>query len=460
MKTKFGDVGIIATCIAGIATFGCSSGLPTGASNDGGLPTGASNDGGSSNAGAEGVADGRASNEAGGSTSEGGADGSVDGAAQSDDSGQSREGGDATIAGDGGASSSSGDGSPGPAVSVVTGFGVSCSVTEFGDIECWNGNTSPSIVPTLTGDAVSVSIGGGGIGSNILFGFSCAVTTVGGAWCWGSDNRYGWLGNGTTTGSSVPTPVQSLGSGVVSVSAGLNLSACAVKTDGSVWCWGLNDVGQLGNASSAAQSAVPVQLSGFSASVTAVSVGIDSSCVLDMNGAVWCWGNNNVGQLGNNSTTNSLAPVQVMGLSSGVTAVSVGNEYACAVVGGAVECWGNNGYGQSLVPATMMGLTSGATAVSVGYFAACAIVNGGVQCWGDNSSGELGNNSTTDSAIPVPVSTLGSGVVDISIQLYDGDGSASTGGYSTSACAIGSGNAVWCWGDDTAGSVPVRVDGL
>jgi alpha-tubulin suppressor-like RCC1 family protein len=106
--------------------------------------------------------------------------------------------------------------------------------------------------------------------------------------------------------------------------------------------------------------------------------------------------------------------VQVSGLTSGVIAVSAGGDSACAVtIGGGVECWGYNGYGQlgnnsttnSSVPVQVSGLTSGVTAVSAGNVSACALTTGGsVECWGDNRYGELGNNSTTSSSVPVEVS--------------------------------------------------------
>jgi len=371
---------------------------------------------------------------------------------------------------------SDGDGAPGPATSVSVGFGQACSLTTNRDIECWSGTqqactlspsntrdcsitlSTPKQVPTLTGNVAVVSTGGGGIGFNIQAYLTCAVTTVGGAWCWGDSNTSGQLGNGGTTPSSVPIPVSSLSTGVASVSVGSNSSACAVTTNGNVWCWGNNANNLLGNGTTAASSATPVELAGFTGSVVAVSEGFTSACALTAGGGVECWGDNTYGELGNNSTTSSAAPVQVSNLTSAATMVSVGANYACAIVSGAVECWGNNGFGQNLVPQMITGLSAGATAVSVGYNSACAVVGGGVWCWGDNSSGELGNGSPTNSAIPVQVTSLTSGVTDISVQFY-GFNDTYTFNY-FSACAVTSGDVVWCWGNNTAGSVPAVVTGL
>src|ERR1700690_3942807 len=106
----------------------------------------------------------------------------------------------------------------------------------------------------------------------------------------------------------------------VSVEGG---SACAITAGGGVVCWGGNVDGQLGS-NSTTNSSVPVQVVGLTSGVTAVSMGLLHACAVTAGGGVMCWGMNNLGQLGDNSTTNRLVPVQVMGLTSGVTAVSVG----------------------------------------------------------------------------------------------------------------------------------------
>jgi alpha-tubulin suppressor-like RCC1 family protein len=183
-------------------------------------------------------------------------------------------------------------------------------------------------------------------GTSISVGFShtCAVTAAGGVECWGS-NEYGRLGDGTMTRSAVPVDVSGLQSGVTAVSAGYN-HTCALTSAGGVECWGNNSHGQLGDGTME-ESASPVPVSGLQSGVTAISAGASDTCALTSAGGVECWGSNGFGQLGDGTTEASATPVPVLGLQSGVAAVSAGAGLTCArTVAGAVECWGDNEYGQ------------------------------------------------------------------------------------------------------------------
>lgn len=132
-------------------------------------------------------------------------------------------------------------------------------------------------------------------------------------------------------------------------------------------------------------------------------------CAVVAGGTVRCWGANDLGQLGNGTTTSSLAPVVVSGL-SGVSRVSAGLTHTCAVLaGGAVRCWGSNDSGQlgdgtttnQTTPVTAV--ASGATSVSAGEFSTCAIVTGAALCWGGNGTGQLGLGDTVDHLVPTLV---------------------------------------------------------
>jgi len=139
---------------------------------------------------------------------------------------------------------------------------------------------------------------------------TCALRPPGYIWCWGR-NDAGQLGNGTTNDSSAPVLVSGITT-ASSVDAGL-WHTCAVLATGTVSCWGGNNSGQLGDGTKTSQL-TPVDVSGLSASVLAVALGGEHTCALLATGAVWCWGNNEMGQLGNGTSTTRLVPVQVSGL--------------------------------------------------------------------------------------------------------------------------------------------------
>jgi hypothetical protein len=251
-------------------------------------------------------------------------------------------------------------------------------------------------------------------------GYTCILTTSGGVKCWGY-NSDGELGNNSTTSSSLPVDVSGLTSGVSAISTG-GYHTCALTTGGGVKCWGENFYGELGN-NSTTDSPVPMDVSGLTSGVSAIATGYLHTCALTIGGGLKCWGDNASGQLGNNSSTNSSVPVNVSGLTSGVSAISAGDYHTCALTtSGGVKCWGWNNYGQlgnnstidSHVPVDVSGLTSGVSAIAAGDLHTCALTTGGgVKCWGLNHYGQLGNNSTTDSQTFVQVSNLGASAYPI-----------------------------------------------
>ena len=337
-----------------------------------------------------------------------------------------------------------------------------CALTSAGGVMCWGfqiGTTRQSAVPVavpgLSSGVAAISAG---------YAHTCALTSAGGVMCWGF-NYEGQLGNNSTTNSDVPVAVSGLSSGVASISAG-QVHTCALTSAGGVMCWGENGNGALGNGSFV-QSAVPVAVSGLSSRVTAISAGAGYTCALTSAGGVMCWGNDVYGVLGINNPTISNRPVAVSGLSSGVTAISAGEFHACALTSaGSVMCWGDNSSGElgdnsttaSAVPVVVSGLSSKVTAISASVSPNCIAVSDGgsfcggtdhtcaltsagiVMCWGYNGTGQLGDNSTTESNVPVAVSGLSSGVAAISA------GASHT-------CALTSAGGVMCWGDNVYGEL-------
>ncbi|HPF31222.1 MAG TPA: hypothetical protein PLO25_02880, partial [Candidatus Saccharibacteria bacterium] len=302
---------------------------------------------------------------------------------------------------------------------------------------------------------------------------TCALDTAGAVYCWGYNDN-GQLGNNSTTQSLVPVAVTTAGTPMTgktiqAISTG-DHHTCALDTAGAVYCWGSNEYGQLGD-NSRIQSLIPIKVYVSGIKITdyrykQISGGDSHTCALDTAGAVYCWGSNKYGQLGNNSTTHSRVPATVTTAGTPmagktIQAISVGQFHTCALdTAGAVYCWGNNNYGQlgnnsstnSLVPATvttaetpMAGKTI--QAISAGYYHTCALdTAGAVYCWGYNVYGQLGNNSTTThSRVPVAVTTAGTPMTGKTIQAI------SVGYYHT--CALDTAGAVYCWGSNSYGKL-------
>ena len=337
---------------------------------------------------------------------------------------------------------------------IVAGYYHACALTMTGGVKCWglNGNgqlgdgtftdhSTATDVSGLTGGVVAIAAGSY---------YTCALTTSRGMKCWGK-NDYGQLGDGSTTTRSTPVDVSGLASGVASIAAGRSHS-CALTTSGGVLCWGDNFAGQLGDNTTFAHT-TPASVSALASGVTVIATGSNHSCAVSASGGLKCWGFNGGGQLGDNSTTNRLAPVDVIGLTGStdtMAAIAAGDSHTCAMtIGGGVKCWGDNSNGQvgdssntqrrSAVDVT--GLVSGLATISGGSFHTCALTTGGgLTCWGANESGQLGDNTTTQRRAPVDVNGLASGVASLS-----------SGGAHT--CALTADSGAKCWGYNLYGQV-------
>jgi uncharacterized repeat protein (TIGR02543 family) len=257
---------------------------------------------------------------------------------------------------------------------------------------------------------------------------NCALMQDATVRCWG-ENDYGQLGNGVISSppdTPNPTPVPVVGlNGVAAVTGGA-FHSCARLPDGRLRCWGRNSEGQLGDpATTDFASPTPVPVTGIT-TATAVTGGGYHTCALLQNGSVWCWGQNDYGQLGNGTTApagvpNS-TPVEVSGITTAVS-VSAGGFHSCALLAdGTVRCWGQNDYGQlgdgSIIvpqtrpptprptptPVTVQGITT-AVAMKSGIFHTCALLRDGtMQCWGWNDFFQLGDSSVPNaSSTPVTV---------------------------------------------------------
>jgi alpha-tubulin suppressor-like RCC1 family protein len=227
---------------------------------------------------------------------------------------------------------------------------------------------------------------------------------------------------------------------IASIAAGGGHS-CAVTTAGALKCWGNNDAGQLGDNSQLERHG-PVDVFGFAGGVRQVAAGWQHTCAITVAGGVMCWGDNTYGQLGDGTRTAQIVPAPVAGLDSGMVAVAAGAAHTCALTtAGAVKCWGANGSGElgdgtttaRLAPVDVVGLDHGVTSLALGWTHTCAVRAGqGAYCWGSNGFGRVGTGAPTG-LIPAPVLVL------------PGATSVATGSLHT--CAIVSTGSARCWGD-------------
>jgi alpha-tubulin suppressor-like RCC1 family protein len=338
------------------------------------------------------------------------------------------------------------------ATAVAVGADHTCALTSVGGVKCWGDNYHGGLGDgTATDRYTPVDVSGLRRGVQAIATgdyFSCALTEVGGVKCWGF-NRFGQLGDGTTRDRHTPVAVSGLDSGVAAIAAG-SAHACALTSAGAVRCWGYNGLGALGDGTTTSRR-TPVDVTGLSSGVTGITAGLDYTCALTSPGGVECWGDNSFGKLGDGTTTDRYTPVDVVGLTSGAAAVSASDArgHTCALTTtGGVECWGNNTFGElgdgtaksRYTPVGVPGLASGAVAVSAGGFYTCAVTSAeGVACWGDNSDGALGDGTTTDRSTSADVSRL-TGVAAVAAGL-------------SHTCAVTSSGGVRCWGNNAFGEL-------
>lgn len=316
--------------------------------------------------------------------------------------------------------------------------------------------TAPVQVTTLT-SVVAIVAG---------YAHTLALKSDGTVWSWGY-NFFGQLGDGTFVDKRTPVQVSGL-TGVVALAAGGKRSM-ALKNDGTVWMWG--DVSNVaGGGGTASVSNVPLQMAGI-ADVIAIAAGgdatsgtnVDVSLALKFDGSVWAWGYNAWGQLGNGTVSTSFLPVQVTGLTDMVTIATGGYHSQAVKSDGTVWAWGLNSDGElgdgtniyKTTPVQTVGLSK-AVALATGTYHSMALnADLTIQEWGANNGGQLGNGNTT--AQNTPVATHGQGNVgtyntgnattsqaDLTVSLGATPSPGQTGSpltYSFSATNLGAGAA-------------------
>lgn len=244
-----------------------------------------------------------------------------------------------------------------------------------------------------------------------LFGLSrsSVVLTDGSVWSWGS-NAFGQLGDGTATDRLAPVRAGTL-TDVVRVSAGLGFTL-ALRSDGSVWAWGMNANGQLGNGTTTASLApTPVPMP---STIAAIAAGLGTSLALTADGAVLAWGVNQAGEVGDGTLERRLVPTPVNLPAPAVAIAAGGNHMLALLLDGRVFAWGFNGNGQcgcgagggsQLTPQQVAApLPANIVAIGAGLNHSLALAaDGSVWAWGDNASGQLNDGTNLPRTVPVMV---------------------------------------------------------
>ena len=242
--------------------------------------------------------------------------------------------------------------------------------------------------------------------------FSAGIKTDGTLWMWGL-NTHGQLGDNTNTNRSSPVQEVTASTNWRAVACGNQVTG-AIKTDGSLWMWGNNSYGMTGLGLTSGNTVSPTQL-GTQYNWKQVSAGFQHAGAVRTDGTLWMWGSNGIGQLGNNSsgTTTNTSPIQVPGTTW--NSFACGNQFTGAIkTDGSLWMWGSNNYGQlgasvgnqSSPIQTVAGGTNWKSVTAGYYFTAAIKTDGTLWLWGQNSFGQLGNSGGNTSS---PVQTVSAG---------------------------------------------------
>ena len=311
----------------------------------------------------------------------------------------------------------------------------------------------PSITSTPFDVVLAFQQLSGSIDVQFIQDHTCGLTTAGAVYCWGA-NFLGQLGDGNN-GTDQDTPIRVLGGHTFASIATGFAHTCGIETAGPAWCWGLNIAGQLGDGNPGNDTDIPVPVQGGHAFVSLVG-GLGFTCGLTTEREALCWGVNDVGQLGDGNTgTDSPVPVAVLG-GHRFASIAGGGQHTCGLTTeGGVYCWGDNGYGQlgdgktgqdSDVPVPIQGAHTFASVAAGSYHTCGLTTDAEAYCWGFNTSGQLGDgNLDQDSDTPTAV--------------QGGYRFASIVAGTLHTCGLTTGQEALCWGDNTTGELGDGTNG-
>ncbi len=326
-------------------------------------------------------------------------------------------------------------------LSISYGGQHGCAIKKDGSLWCW-GNNSGGVLGN--GDRLNaIQHSPIRVSQQSIHNFTqvsagrnhtCGVTADGSGWCWGNDAQQE-LGNGASTATTyIPGLVS--GGHLWSLISASDYYSCGLRTDGTVYCWGSDATGQLGNGASGNQNA-PFAITG-SALYSYIDTAEGHACGIQTNGSAWCWGAGADGRLGNGAIGNQQSPVAVSGNMTWKD-ISVQGARSCGVTtNGSLYCWGQD---YTTTPTPLFPSDTW-TAVDVGFSHTCAIKpDGSLWCWGTDNFGQLGNSMYSSTTQNYPNRVLLPGpVVAVATRSF-------------ATCAMEASGALWCWGNESNGSL-------
>jgi alpha-tubulin suppressor-like RCC1 family protein len=379
---------------------------------------------------------------------------------------------------------------------VAGGFGHTCALDLRNRLYCWGRNDAGELgLSSSQFELDDVQQVGDGTWTSVQSNnqTTCAIDSDSKLWCWGA-NGSGQIGDGTRNSATSPRLLMGTWR---AVSPGY-AHTCGIRDDGAMWCWGANDTGQLGIGAVSANEPSMTPIASAQQWLE-VAAGVTHTCAIDSEHRLWCWGLNDNGQLANGGFSTTAQPTPQRVTDEQWQTIDVDSAFGCAItLAGRLRCWGYNGHGQlgdgtlNALPSPTAVLVDGRDrsdwrAVTVGGWHSCAITaDEELYCWGSSTRGQVGRDG--DFAVPLPNRIapekrwvrLAAGVyhtcaiandatmwcigADGTGQLGDGGTAASTpqrvmGEWQTASagtvntCAIDLGFRAWCSGDNEYGQL-------
>jgi alpha-tubulin suppressor-like RCC1 family protein len=296
---------------------------------------------------------------------------------------------------------------------IASGLNHTAAIKTDGTLWIWGSNSDGQLGNgNITSQSSPVqTVSGGTNWKQVVCSYqhTVAIKTDGTLWTWGRGD-FGSLGNSTTASRSSPGQTITAGTNWKQLASGIGQFSAAIKTDGTLWIWGRNFEGQLGDNTTVNKSS-PVQTISQGTNWKSVAIGPYFTAAIKTDGTLWTWGYNSYGQLGDNTTVNKSSPVQTISQGTNWKQIACSVEASAAIkTDGTLWTWGRNRKGQlgdnsttnkSSPVQTVSGGTNWKLVNGAGYYPLAIKTDGTLWAWGENHVGQLGDNSTTNKSSPV-----------------------------------------------------------